>query len=173
MFTVAAEAYDRFMGRYSTLLAPQLVDFAGVAAGQRAQRGHRASAERKVAAAPDLELARPASEYVARFVGADRMLKRLALMTVGELETAPLDGVTAAAPRFSRETSVRDALAALLASPDESGVVVGEQDVPIGLLTLESVAATLRADPGAQASQAANDDEGSGAASEAARPSQP
>jgi len=36
MFTVAAEAYDRFMGRYSTLLAPQLVDFAGVAAGQRA-----------------------------------------------------------------------------------------------------------------------------------------
>lgn len=36
MFTVAAEAYDRFMGRYSALLSPQLVDFAGVAAGQRA-----------------------------------------------------------------------------------------------------------------------------------------
>ena len=35
MFTVAAEAYDRFMGRYSVPLAPQLVDFAGVAAGQR------------------------------------------------------------------------------------------------------------------------------------------
>ena len=34
-FDVAAEAYDRFMGRYSRLLSPQLADFAGVAAGQR------------------------------------------------------------------------------------------------------------------------------------------
>jgi SAM-dependent methyltransferase len=34
-FTVAADAYDRFMGRYSVPLAPQLADFAGVAAGQR------------------------------------------------------------------------------------------------------------------------------------------
>jgi len=34
-FTVGADAYDRFMGRYSVLLAPQLADFAGVAAGQR------------------------------------------------------------------------------------------------------------------------------------------
>lgn len=34
-FTVAAEAYDRFMGRYSVPLAPQLADFAAVVAGQR------------------------------------------------------------------------------------------------------------------------------------------
>ena len=35
-FDVAAEAYDRFMGRYSRLLSPQLADFAGIRAGQRA-----------------------------------------------------------------------------------------------------------------------------------------
>jgi SAM-dependent methyltransferase len=35
-FNVAADAYDRFMGRYSVSLSPQLADFAGVAAGQRA-----------------------------------------------------------------------------------------------------------------------------------------
>lgn len=35
-FDVAAEAYDRFMGRYSRHLAPQLADLAGIAAGQRA-----------------------------------------------------------------------------------------------------------------------------------------
>ena len=35
-FDVAAEAYDRFMGRYSRLLAPQLADLAGVNGGQRA-----------------------------------------------------------------------------------------------------------------------------------------
>jgi SAM-dependent methyltransferase len=34
-FSVAADAYDRFMGRYSTLLAPQFADFAGVRSGQR------------------------------------------------------------------------------------------------------------------------------------------
>ena len=34
-FAVAADAYDRFMGRYSVPLAPQLADFAGVADGQQ------------------------------------------------------------------------------------------------------------------------------------------
>jgi SAM-dependent methyltransferase len=34
-FKVGADAYDRFMGRYSVPLAPQLADFAAVAAGQR------------------------------------------------------------------------------------------------------------------------------------------
>jgi SAM-dependent methyltransferase len=34
-FAVAADAYDRFMGRYSVPLAPVFTDFAGVAAGQR------------------------------------------------------------------------------------------------------------------------------------------
>jgi len=35
-FAVAADAYDRFMGRYSVPLAPQLADLGEVAAGQRA-----------------------------------------------------------------------------------------------------------------------------------------
>jgi SAM-dependent methyltransferase len=34
-FDVAADAYDRFMGRYSVPLAPQLADLAGIEAGQR------------------------------------------------------------------------------------------------------------------------------------------
>jgi SAM-dependent methyltransferase len=34
-FVVAADAYDRFMGRYSVLLSAQLADLAGVSAGQR------------------------------------------------------------------------------------------------------------------------------------------
>jgi SAM-dependent methyltransferase len=34
-FDVAAEAYDDFMGRYSRLLSPQMVDLAGVRSGQR------------------------------------------------------------------------------------------------------------------------------------------
>ena len=34
-FAVPADAYDRFMGRYSVLLSPQLADLAGVRVGQR------------------------------------------------------------------------------------------------------------------------------------------
>ena len=34
-FVVPADAYDRFMGRYSALLSPQLADLAGVSVGQR------------------------------------------------------------------------------------------------------------------------------------------
>ena len=34
-FAVDADKYDRFMGRYSVRLAPQMADLAGVAAGQR------------------------------------------------------------------------------------------------------------------------------------------
>ncbi len=34
-FDVAADAYDRFMGRYSVLLSPQLADLAAVSAGER------------------------------------------------------------------------------------------------------------------------------------------
>ena len=34
-FAVAADSYDRFMGRFSSLLAPGLADFAGVREGQR------------------------------------------------------------------------------------------------------------------------------------------
>ena len=34
-FFTAADAYDRFMGRYSRLLSPRLADFAGIAVGQR------------------------------------------------------------------------------------------------------------------------------------------
>src|SRR5437762_7603997 len=34
-FVVGADAYDRFMGRYSVPLAPQLADFARIAAGRR------------------------------------------------------------------------------------------------------------------------------------------
>src|SRR6478736_3672813 len=34
-FAVAADSYDKFMGRYSTLLAPQFADLAGIGSGQR------------------------------------------------------------------------------------------------------------------------------------------
>ncbi len=97
---------------------------------------------------PEELLARPASDYVARFVGADRALKRLALMTVGQLELGapPPDG-PGGEPRFRPDTTVRDALAELLSSPDGRGTVVDGQGAVIGSLTLERVARALRQTP--------------------------
>ena len=39
MFTVAADAYDRYMGRYSIPLAPGFCEFSQIAAGQRVTFG--------------------------------------------------------------------------------------------------------------------------------------
>ena len=50
---------------------------------------------------PDRILAHPADDFVARFVGADRGLKRLALRRLEEIQLEPLDGTApgrAAAP---------------------------------------------------------------------------
>lgn len=92
-------------------------------------------------------LAQPVSEYVAQFVGADRALKRLALMTVGDvLLAAPPESVAAGRARLMSNTSLRHALAELLASPDGSAIVIDGQAAPIGTLTLESIARALRDD---------------------------
>ena len=83
-------------------------------------------------AAPAEILANPASEFVARFVGADRGLKRLSLRRVGELTpgTAPTAhvGDDAAAAR-------RDALE----QETEHLLVVDEGDRPVGWIAVEDI----------------------------------
>lgn len=90
-------------------------------------------------------LMQPASDYVARFVGADRALKRLAVMRVDELPVAHHQPLPPDAPIFRPETSVRDALSAILLSPHQSGIVQSEYGEPLGVLTLESIGTVLRA----------------------------
>jgi osmoprotectant transport system ATP-binding protein len=94
-------------------------------------------------------LMRPADDFVAQFVGADRGLKRLALTTLAELKLiepnghaedwlasdVPSDGVV----RVPRETSVRDALSALLSAGGRPLAVVDADDRIEGLVTIELV----------------------------------
>ena len=54
---------------------------------------------------PEALLAHPADDFVARFVGADRGLKRLALRRLDELELEPLDGAAAPSARRARRRS--------------------------------------------------------------------
>jgi osmoprotectant transport system ATP-binding protein len=87
---------------------------------------------------PEAILAEPADEFVARFVGEDRGLKRLALRRVDDVELLPVpedDGH----PACSGLTSLRDALSLML-TEGSSGVVVRDEDgTAKGYLTFEVV----------------------------------
>jgi osmoprotectant transport system ATP-binding protein len=98
--------------------------------------------------APPAELlAHPADDFVARFVGSDRGLKRLALLTVGGVELDPLvdpskvDG----APILRPSTTLRDALAAMLSSEAQVGLVK-DGDRYLGVLTLSTIGRMLRSE---------------------------
>jgi osmoprotectant transport system ATP-binding protein len=145
---------------------------------------------------PAAILATPASEFVERFVGADRGLKRLSLARVRDLElippvvvragedradirrrlerideleyallvdaeerplgwidqhdlagSGPIDAgaATPGAPTVEPETTLRDALSALLGSSVQLGVVVDERERAIGLVSVDGIGERLRA----------------------------
>jgi osmoprotectant transport system ATP-binding protein len=145
---------------------------------------------------PDAILANPASEFVERFVGADRGLKRLSLGRVRDIaliepvivhageqradvrrrlervaeidyallldeEERPLGWIDSSdlagegsidpsaaspgAPTVELETTLRDALSAMLGSSVQLGVVVDEQDRVIGLASVDAISEALRA----------------------------
>jgi osmoprotectant transport system ATP-binding protein len=87
-------------------------------------------------AAPDELLARPADEFVASFVGADRALKRLGLITLADLELPRPNG-----HRPDRtlllSTSVRDALSTVLGERGEPVLAVDPDGRPVGVVTVE------------------------------------
>jgi osmoprotectant transport system ATP-binding protein len=66
--------------------------------------------------APDEVLARPADEFVARLVGVDRGLKRLALRRLSDVELEPASLAEPGDPELPLETSLRDALSLMLAA---------------------------------------------------------
>ena len=92
---------------------------------------------------PENLLAHPADEFVARFVGDDRGLKRLSLMTLADVELEPADGVAAPVAAFRHDVARRalaDAHRGLARS--RRGRRDGGQ--PRGVLTLDRLSELLR-----------------------------
>jgi osmoprotectant transport system ATP-binding protein len=90
-------------------------------------------------------LARPADDYVAQFVGADRAIKRLALLRVADLRELPPAGsvpIPADAPPLPADMTLRDALATLLSAPGQVGVALGPDGRARGAVALAEIAAT-------------------------------
>jgi osmoprotectant transport system ATP-binding protein len=104
---------------------------------------------------PQEILTHPADDFVARFVGADRALKRLGLTTLADLELAPPNGLRANGESVELSTTVRDALSLLLSNGgrpltvlDDHGDSDGDGDGDggrhvAGVLTLDAVSALL------------------------------
>jgi osmoprotectant transport system ATP-binding protein len=91
---------------------------------------------------PEAVLTRPADEFVARFVGADRALKRLALSRLADLDLAAVNG-NRPALRLPAEMSVRDALSAMLAADGADALVVDDER-ELGIASVQAVADLLR-----------------------------
>jgi osmoprotectant transport system ATP-binding protein len=86
---------------------------------------------------PDALLSHPADAFVENFVGIDRAIKRLSLFTVN-------DAMNAAAPRTGASTvtptsSLRDALALMVAANSDVLAVVDESGTVKGQLTRDAI----------------------------------
>jgi len=101
---------------------------------------------------PEAILARPADAFVEEFVGTDRVLKRLSLLSVGAHADADCEARTDVS--LAAGASLRDALTLLLASAADVLAVTDDAGQRVGTLSLERIRETIRAhatEPGALA----------------------
>ena len=92
---------------------------------------------------PEEILTNPASDFVTNFVGADRILKRLSLTRVSEMDLEPANGNGEGLPTLSDRLTVRDALSALMGAGVGRGVVEGDGGSR-RLLTMEAIEGLTR-----------------------------
>jgi osmoprotectant transport system ATP-binding protein len=90
---------------------------------------------------PDAILARPADDFVRKFVGEDRALRRLALRTLADVKLEPASENDAGL-RVPRETTVRNAVSLMLETNTDRLVVVDGETV-LGTLALSTVGELL------------------------------
>jgi osmoprotectant transport system ATP-binding protein len=93
---------------------------------------------------PERILTRPASEYVAEFLGRERLVRR---MSIELIDAATLErsgtGPSAGEPRVPVSSTLTEAFAAALASPTETAAVF-EGDRYVGEFTAKSLLESLR-----------------------------
>jgi len=86
---------------------------------------------------PEQLLAVPINEFVAHFVGADRGLKRLSLISVAQIASSPSPETTATA--VPADASVQAALAAMLADGSDAAALIGPDGAVRGSVTLDAI----------------------------------
>ena len=91
---------------------------------------------------PDEILAHPTDDFVKKFIGEDRALRRLALRT---LETVPLSAApaTAEGARIPKETTIRNAVSQMLETNEDQVVVVDTDGSELGVFRLADAGSVL------------------------------
>lgn len=84
-------------------------------------------------ARPEKLLAHPATDFVSAFLGEGRLVRRLALLSVRDVELAPADGARAPAESIDAGASLRDALDAILRT-DNGRVAVRDHGNILGVI---------------------------------------
>ncbi len=102
------------------------------------QGGHLAQYD-----SPETILTRPADEFVAEFVGADRALKRLGLATLRQVELLAPDCTEPNGSTLTLASTVRDALSDVLATGGRPRAVLDERGRVAGVVTLELLGGLL------------------------------
>ncbi|HET7043335.1 MAG TPA: ATP-binding cassette domain-containing protein [Gaiellaceae bacterium] len=92
---------------------------------------------------PDAILAEPANDFVERFVGEDRALRRLALRRLDDVALEARNGLPDA-PVVPGATTVRNALSLMLETGARAVVVLGDDGAERGVLRLAQVQELLR-----------------------------
>jgi osmoprotectant transport system ATP-binding protein len=93
---------------------------------------------------PDAILAKPANDFVAQFVGADRGLKRLSLARLGEIDLDPApSGGANGSPSIASSATMRDALS-LMMTKDMAPLLVTRDGAVIGQVSIERINEALR-----------------------------
>ena len=89
---------------------------------------------------PENILVNPASEFVESFVGGDRVLKRLSLTRVADLDLEPANG-DENLPQINEDWTLRDALSEIIGTGSDRGIVVsnGDGGTPRGTITMDAI----------------------------------
>jgi osmoprotectant transport system ATP-binding protein len=91
---------------------------------------------------PDAILAHPADDFVAKFIGEDRALRRLALKKLTDVELEQADGAQEG-PRISIETTVRNAVSLLLDTKADRLLVENDNGEVVGAFRFSDAGALL------------------------------
>jgi len=93
---------------------------------------------------PERILTRPASEYVAEFLGRERLVRRMSVVQIDPSTLEPSrTGPAAGEPRVQLSSNLTEAFAAALASPTEHAAVF-DGDRYVGTFTAKSLLEALR-----------------------------
>ncbi len=90
---------------------------------------------------PENILASPASDFVSSFVGTDRVLKRLSLTQVRDMDLDPINGGGENLPHLSDQLTLKDALSEIIGAGADRGVVIpeGNGGSPRGTLSIDAI----------------------------------